>query len=431
MIDAFGTYGTWFPPRRRLVILLAGLLSVLGWIALVPVEGEEPLPKKVSLVGEFDRLGLTPLQQGNQDSCGVFAITSLLEFESENKAPAPHKPLSEEYIIWAACEVSGKTHEQSMFFELAEAINKEGVCTAEAMPYTKTFDLKHKPSGEAIAQSRSYRERWRVNWIRRWAYEPPLTDEQMGQIKHALSDEHPVAIGVRWPNTNDNAKLESQLLTPPPARELFDGHAIALVGFEDDTRKPGGGTFIFCNSFGPNWADQGYGKMSYAYARNYANDILWLQYGSPHSEVPTYHFEAEAMRQLATHHCTASEQDMSPWEGQLWSGGKQLYCLAEKGGSVELALHVPKAGRYRACVLATAAPDYGVVRVELDGKRAGTPFDLYAGRVCPSGSLELGTFDLFAGQHRLLLTAAGKNAVSKDYSFGIDAIDLFTAADTK
>ncbi len=408
------------------MVSVPGLLIVLGWTALAQVQGEEPLPKKVSLVGEFDRLGLTPLVQGERDTCGIFATTGLVEFETELKAPAPHKRLSEEYMVWAARAVSGKTREQAMLFEIAEALNKEGICTAAEMPYAKTFDPNLKPSAEAIAESRPFRERWRVHWIRRWALEPPLTDGEFEQIKRALADEHPVAIGVRWPN----AKVESGLLAPPPPKEVSDGHTIALVGYEDDPQKPGGGTFVFRNSFGPNWSDHGYGTMSYAYARIYANDILWLQYGPPHSEVPSYHFKAEAMRQLAVRRCTASPQDMSPWEGPLWSGGKQLFCRAEHGGSLELALQVPQAGRYRVSIPATAGPDYGVVRVELDGKRTATPFDLYAGRVCPAGSLELGVFDLSAGEHRLLFTAAGKNAGSTDYNFGIDAVNLFMAADT-
>jgi hypothetical protein len=253
----------------------------------------------------------------------------------------------------------------------------------------------------------------------------------MAQIKRALADEHPVAIGVRWPNTNDNALLESQLVTPPAPKELMDGHAIALVGYEDDAKKPGGGVFTFRNSFGAKWSDHGYGTMSYAYARKYANDVLWLEYGAPRSEVPARRVEAEAMRPLAIRRCITSIQDMSPWEGALWSGGKQLYCQAEQGGSVEFALQVLKGGLHRIAVLATAAPDYGVVRADLDGKRAGTAFDLYSGRVCPAGNLELGTFDLSAGEHRLLLTATDKNPSSKGYSFGLDAVDLFTVVDAK
>ena len=55
----------------------------------------------------------------------------------------------------------------------------------------------------------------------------------------------------------------------------------------------------------------------------------------------------------------------------MWSQGKQLFCGAEKGGFVELAMEVRKPGRYRLRVLATAAPDFGTIRMALDGKRLG------------------------------------------------------------
>ena len=85
---------------------------------------------------------------------------------------------------------------------------------------------------------------------------------------------------------------------------------------------------------------------------------------------------------------------------------------------------MPKAGRYRLRVLASAAPDFGIVRAALDGKSLGAAFDLYAGRVCPAGSLELGTFEMPAGPHRLRVTAVGKNAASQGFAFGLDALDL-------
>ena len=55
----------------------------------------------------------------------------------------------------------------------------------------------------------------------------------------------------------------------------------------------------------------------------------------------------------------------------MWSQGKQLFCAAEKDGFVELAMEVRKPGRYRLRVLATAAPDFGTIRMALDGKWAG------------------------------------------------------------
>jgi len=174
---------------------------------------------------------------------------------------------------------------------------------------------------------------------------------------------------------------------------------------------------------GPQWRQHGYGTMSYAYARAYANDVLWLQLGDSGSEVPTERFEAESMLVLSQEKC-AITQPMGTWGGRMWSGGEQLFWRAEHGGSVELGVEVRTSGRYRLRVLASAAPDFGAIRVALDGTPLEPDFDLYAGRVCPSGSLELGDHDLTVGTHRRRFTALRKNVVSQNFFFGLDAIDL-------
>ena len=93
----------------------------------------------------------------------------------------------------------------------------------------------------------------------------------------------------------------------------------------------------------------------------------------------------------------------------------------------ELGFTVSKPGSYRLRILATAAPNFGTIRIALDGDARGPDFDLYSGRVCPSGSLELGSHELTAGKHSLRVTAVGKNAMSANYFIGLDAIDLIAA----
>ena len=115
---------------------------------------------------------------------------------------------------------------------------------------------------------------------------------------------------------------------------------------------------------------------------------------------------------------------MADFEPKLWTQGRQLFCAAKKGGDIVLAFDVRQAGRYRVRLLATAAPDYGRMAVALDGGAKPETFDLYSGRVSPSGSLELGQHDLAAGRHRLRCTAVGKNPASAGFYFGLDAIDL-------
>jgi hypothetical protein len=197
-----------------------------------------------------------------------------------------------------------------------------------------------------------------------------------------------------------------------------------LVGYQETPAKNGGGILRFRNSDGPGWGENGYGTISYAYAQAYANDAIWLRLGPAQSEVPARRYEAEAMPVSARQRCSVNGQKMNDFGAPMWSAGAQLFCRAEKGGFVELGFDVRPAGRYRLRVLATAAPDFGKVRATLDGKNLAAEFDLYSGRVCPAGSLELGTYDFLAGRHRVRFTAVAKNAVSTNFFFGLDAVDL-------
>ena len=411
---------------RRKCSLLGSLISG-GLLLLIPSLGtadeQERLPGKVDLTADFEKLGLTPLAQGNRDDCSLFAITALAEFESGKHSRGPHRRLSEEFLIWAADHATGETGDQAMFYKAVQGLNSLGVCAADLMPYLGKPNPHRKPSAEAVADARPLSERWKVEWIKRWSLDSRLTEQQLLEVKRALADGHPVACGLRWPKELNGYKL----LEVPPPDKVSDGHSIALVGYEDDPTQNGRGVLLFRNSYGPTWGDKGYGVMSYAYARAYANDALRLGFGPPRSEVPTVRYEAESMTILAKEKCDTSRQKMNDWGAPMWSHGEQLFCDAKRGGWAELGFDVPKAGRYRVRILATAAPDYGIVRAAFDGRTLPPEFDLYAGRVCPAGSLELGIHDLSAGNHRLRVTAVGKNAAAKNYSFGLDAVDLITA----
>jgi hypothetical protein len=405
----------------RCCLVCGGLLLLLSRFAIA--DERQRLPSKIDLTADFERLGLTPLAQGNRDDCSLFAVTALAEFESARRATNPPPRLSEEFLIWASDRATRETGDQAMFYKAVDGLNALGICTADLMPYSGKPNPHRKPSREAIADAQPRRARWQVEWIKRWSLDSRISDGQLLEIKQALAKGHPVACGLRWPNTLNGYKL----LDVPPPDEVSDGHSIAFVGYTDDTTHGGQGVLLFRNSFGANWGNKGYGVMSYAYARAYANDALRLNFGPPNSEVPTIRYEAESMAVVAKEKCDTSRQKMNDFGAAMWSHGEQLFCSTKRGGWAELRFDVPKGGRYRVRILATAAPDYGIVRAALDGRTLGPRFDLYSGRVCPAGSLELGTHDFSAGNHRLRVTAIGKNAVSKGFSFGLDAVDLIAA----
>jgi hypothetical protein len=379
------------------------------------------LPAGVDLKPELDRLRLTARVQGNRDTCSLFAVTGVAEFEVGRESP--HR-LSEEFLIWAAKEATGKTHDQAMFYEAYQGLNGLGICSDRLMPYAGSSDAPRRPSPDALANAEKESRRWLAHWIKRWDVQRPLSPPQLLAIRQALAAGHPVACGLRWPK-----RLQGyQLLEVPPPDKVFDGHSIMFTGYSNDAHRPGGGVLLFRNSDGPKWGHDGYGVMSFAYAERYANDAFWLERESPRAEVPLVRYEAETAPVLAREHCSASPQNMKPFGGPMWSQHRQLFCGAEQGGWVELGFSAPKAGRYRVRVLATAAPDFGIVRAALDGRVVELEFDLYCGRVCPAGSLELGTPEMSAGPHRLRITAVGKNAAAQGFAFGLDAIDLLSPA---
>jgi hypothetical protein len=376
-------------------------------------------PAKVDLIPEFQAFGLAPEVQGERDDWSLFAITALAEFEWAKHAPRPHGSFSQEFLTWAANEASGSTGDQAMFYMALHGLNSLGICEQGLMPYAKRRDPSRRPSTAALDDAKGRSGRWKVEWIRRWDVKRPVSHQELLAIKEALAAGHPVGCGLRWPKSLKGFEL----LEVPLPDGVFLGHSIVFTGYQEGS-KGGEGVFSFRNSWGTGWGNAGYGVMSYAYARAYANDLVWLQVGQPHSEVPAERFEAESLPVSARVRCQTNVQDMGQWGGRMWSSGNQLLCLAQLGGFLELSFPVAKTGRYRVRALATAAPDFGKIRAMLNGKALAPEFDLYCGRISPSGSLELGTHKLATGHHRLRFIAVGKNLDSTDYYFGIDAIDL-------
>jgi hypothetical protein len=389
---------------------------------------EEVLPRQVDLRPQFEKFGLAPLAQGRRDVCSLFAVTGVAEFELARSHPDQPRRLSEEFLTWAANESTGLKGDQAMFVEAVHGLTHLGICTQELMPYADTPDTKRVPTKEA--QSDASRNRhWSVNWIKRWNANTGLTAAELHVIKKELAHEHPVAIGMRWPRKQH---LDKQHVQHVPRRvDVYDGHSVILAGYRDDKTQPGGGLFILRNSFGPEWGDGGYAYFPYGYIAEFGNDALSLRHGASGDELlpreGALRIEGEALRVVSASRAPWSVQEMRPWGTKLWSGGKQLFCRSEDGGSIELEFALPGPGKFDIELLATLATDYGKFQVLLDEKLLTQEVDGFCGRTEPSGPLLLATRKMDAGKHRLTVTVIGKNPHSSGFAFGIDAIEFLPA----
>jgi hypothetical protein len=95
-------------------------------------------------------------------------------------------------------------------------------------------------------------------------------------IKGVLADKRPAGISIpvynswyRSSETQRTGRLNMRIGNEPSA----GGHALCLVGYQDDANYPGGGYFILRNSWSTSWGYQcpygaGYGTIPYQYVAN-------------------------------------------------------------------------------------------------------------------------------------------------------------------
>jgi hypothetical protein len=134
--------------------------------------------------------------------------------------------------------------------------------------------------------------------------------------------------------------------------------------------------------------------------------------------------EGEAMKILQKTG-TAEPQE---WDGT--SGGYHLWWRDghKPGDTLTLGFPVEKAGKYQVTAQFLKAVDYGIAQVAINGKKAGEPIDFFNNGVIATGPVELGTFELQAGENTIALTITGANAKAvRSYMVGLDYLLLAPA----
>jgi hypothetical protein len=134
--------------------------------------------------------------------------------------------------------------------------------------------------------------------------------------------------------------------------------------------------------------------------------------------------EAEKLEVESRANWSVSVQPMAGFGRDCWSANAQLFFPPNAKGTIAFRIPVVATGSYRVDLYATQAPDFGRVRVFLDGEPVGAIFDAYAPVVIPSGQVTLGNTNLTQGVHQLRVDMIGKNPASANFGFGMDSIDL-------
>jgi len=225
----------------------------------------------VSMISQFP----TPRNQEKRGTCVAFASVAFLEFQLAG-GEAKTKPLSEQFVYWACKEADKLPTLSGTYLRVARKIlATRGACRAatwkyETLPIGPTEGQGPPPPG---AEQEAKQNRWKQARA--------LTRAQTVDIdglRKRLDAKQPIVFSVRTFRNWDFQVVQQtgEIPMPLPGATPDGGHAIVLVGYELGPTAPGGGAFIFRNSWGKDWArlrgrhGGGYGTLFFDYVRDNA-----------------------------------------------------------------------------------------------------------------------------------------------------------------
>ncbi len=89
-----------------------------------------------------------------------------------------------------------------------------------------------------------------------------LDNTDINQLKQSLADGYPVTLGIHvYQSFENSSNAHTGVINMPKKNEQeIGGHSMLLVGYDDKSQR-----FIFRNSWGSDWGDNGYGTIPYKY----------------------------------------------------------------------------------------------------------------------------------------------------------------------
>ncbi|MZP30583.1 hypothetical protein GTO91_12750 [Heliobacterium undosum] len=237
---------------------------------------EPSLPVSVNLLDK-----LPPVyNQGVRNTCCAFVTSEIHDYCTGNT-----ESFSQEYAYWYAKQLDGKPSMNGTYLKYTtQAVAEYGQCLESQWPYNPEQAPASSPPGvdEAAAP---YKLQWTA-----------LKPTDVISIKKSLADGNLVGVSIpayaSWVKSQA-CWLSGAVTLPLPQEPSIGGHAICLAGYQDDSSYPGGGYFIFRNSWGNIWGYKcalgaGNGTIPYQYIA----DLTWECFTNRHDGESGEHYES-------------------------------------------------------------------------------------------------------------------------------------------
>jgi hypothetical protein len=223
--------------------------------------GRGPLPTLVSLIDL-----LPPVRdQKDRGTCVAFSCAAVRELLLGPDASTA-SDLSEQYLYWACKEKDNWPGEGTWIKVGMEVLQAQGVCPEPVWPYNPNKLADNEGQGPAPDGTQEAAADYRIT------QGELLQARWVDSMKQTLAAGKPVAFAVPvyryW--LTEPVRSTGDLRMPLSNEQSIGGHAMAMVGYQDDPGVPGGGYFMIRNSWGETWARDcelgaGYARLPYEF----------------------------------------------------------------------------------------------------------------------------------------------------------------------
>lgn len=212
--------------------------------------------------------------QGDRGTCVAFAMSAVHEFHVRAQGGVD---LSEQFLYHETKLIDGSPKDCGTWqVKAAQVIGTLGQCLEADWAYNPALPCNDNGVEPANA---------RVKAGFRKATPLILNAQDVVGAKRCLSEGKLVGVSIpvwdSWYRSGSPTGRTGVITMRLGNEPRIGGHAICMVGYEDDTAQPGGGVFIIRNSWGRGWATQcrfgaGYGTLPYAYVATDAQELITL-----------------------------------------------------------------------------------------------------------------------------------------------------------
>lgn len=231
-----------------------------------PARVSGPLPRKTNNRGKAKGSPWFPIwEQGRLGSCGPHTACRDIVFAGlvQQSLPSLRMP-SRLFVYWTARREMGRSNllQDSGVTnrDMLSALHKYGWCEEDLLPYSDVNTgsaadpFRREPSQACFDQAAG-----------RKIVEYLSVPQDLETMKTCLAGGDPFIFGFSVYQSFESPEVERTGIVPMPgAREKkLGGHDVLVIDYDDDLQA-----FLFVNSYGADWGQQGLGAIPYAYATN-------------------------------------------------------------------------------------------------------------------------------------------------------------------